>query len=92
MILEIVIGILSLLILMLMYILVNLLNKLEKTEDIILGYDEYITEFSKQIEFSDKRLKEIDAKGTFKGDDEIGWFFNEIKIIQNELSRFKFDQ
>ena len=89
MILEIVIGVLSLLILMLMYILVNLLNKLEKTEDIILGYDEYITEFSKQIEFSDKRLKEIDAKEIFKSDDEIGWFFGQIKVIQTKLSTFK---
>jgi|TARA_R110002167_G_scaffold8488_2_gene39037 hypothetical protein len=89
MILEIVIGILSFLILMLMYILVNLLNKLEKTEDIILGYDEYITEFSKQIEFSDKRLKEIDAKEIFKSDDEIGWFFEQIKVIQTKLSTFK---
>lgn len=89
MILEIVIGILSLLILMLMYILINLLNKLEKTEDIILGYDKYITEFSKQIEFSDKRLKEIDAKEIFKSDDEIGWFFEQIKNLQEGMDKFR---
>jgi hypothetical protein len=29
-----------------------------------------------------KRLEQIDEKGTFQGDDEIGWFFNEIKILQ----------
>ena len=31
----------------------------------------------------------IEEKGTFKSDDEIGWFFNEVKKIQNDLSRFK---
>jgi len=34
-------------------------------------------------------LNKIDVKGTFKSDDEIGWFFNEIKTIQNDLSQFK---
>jgi hypothetical protein len=38
---------------------------------------------------SETRLKEIDRKETFKSDDEIGWFFNEIKKIQNNLSQFK---
>ena len=52
----------------------NLLRKTEKQEDIILQYDDYITEFNKQIEIADDRLKKIDEKGTFKSDDEIGWF------------------
>ena len=25
----------------------------------------------------------------FKSDDEIGWFFNEIKVLQKGLSQFK---
>ena len=29
------------------------------------------------------------SKGTFEGDDEIGWFFKQIKVIQNRLSKFK---
>ncbi len=67
----------------------NLLRKTEKQEDIILQYDDYITEFNKQIEIADDRLKKIDEKGTFKSDDEIGWFFKQIKVIQNGISRFK---
>lgn len=67
----------------------NLLRKSEKLEDIILQYDRFISEFTTQIEASEKRLNEIDAKGMFKSDDEIGWFFEQIKVIQNGISQFK---
>jgi len=67
----------------------NLLRKSEKLEDIILQYDRYISEFTIQIEASEKRLNEVDAKGMFKSDDEIGWFFEQIKVIQNGISQFK---
>ena len=36
--------------------------------------------------------KNEDEKEVFKSDDEIGWFFNEIKIIQNDLSQFRQNQ
>lgn len=67
----------------------NLLRKTEKQEDIILQYNDYITEFNKQIDIADERLKKIDEKGTFKSDDEIGWFFKQIKVIQDGITRFK---
>ena len=67
----------------------NLLRKTEKQEDAILQYDEYIKEFNKQIELADERLKKIDEKDLFKSDDEIGWFFKQIKVIQDGISRFK---
>lgn len=86
---AIIISILSLLILVLGYTTFNLLRKVEKSEDIIVKYDKYITEFSKQLEASDKRLNEIDMKGMFKSDDEIGWFFEQIKVLQNGISEFK---
>ena len=91
MILEIIIGILGLLVVTLGYTTFNLLRKNEKAEDIIISQSDFINKISEQIETSQKRLDEIDQKGTFKGDDEIGWFFNEVKIIQNDLSRFKID-
>ena len=70
----------------------NLLRKSEKLEDIILQYDNYISELTNQIEASEKRLNEIDVKGMFKSDDEIGWFFEQIKVIQNGISQFKNNQ
>ena len=84
--------ILSIVVIVLGYTTFNLLRKNEKTEDIILSQNIFIDNFSEQIDASQKRLNEIDEKGTFQGDDEIGWFFNEVKIIQNDLSRFKIDQ
>ena len=91
MILEILIGVLSLIGLILGFATINLLYKLEKLEDVIIDYDNYITELTKQIEYSSERLKKIDEKGMFEGDDEIGWFFKHIQEIQNKLERFKAD-
>ena len=70
----------------------NLLRKVEKTEDIILNYNTFIEEYSKQIDIADKRLKQIDEKNLFKSDDEIGWFFDNLKRLQNDLSKFKINQ
>ena len=92
MILEIIIGVLGLLVVILGYTTFNLLTKNEKAEDIILSQNMFINKVSEQIDNSQKRLEQIDEKGTFKSDDEIGWFFNEVKILQNDLSRFKIDQ
>ncbi len=91
MILEIIIGILGLVVVILGYTTFNLLNKNEKAEDILVSYQEFINNVNTQINESDKRLKEIDQRGIFKSDDEIGWFFNEVKEIQKNLSRFKVD-
>ena len=85
----IVISVLSISTLVLVFTTWNLLRKTEKQEDIIMQYDEYIKEFNKQIELADERLKKIDEKDLFKSDDEIGWFFKQIKVIQNGISRFK---
>ena len=86
---TIVISILGLLVVILGFTTFNLLRKSEKLEDIILQYDNYISELTNQIEASEKRLNEIDAKGMFKSDDKIGWFFEQIKVIQNGISQFK---
>ncbi len=88
-ILEVLLGFFSLLTLILGFATINLLRKLEKMEDIIIDYDNYITELTKQIEYSSERLKKIDEKGMFEGDDEIGWFFKHIQEIQNKLEEFK---
>ena len=89
MILEITVGILGFLVVTFVYTTFNLLRKNEKAEDIIISQDEFIKNISSQVEKSQKRLDKIDEKGSFKSDDEIGWFFNEVKKIQNDLSRFK---
>jgi len=84
--------IISLLILVagvLSYTTYNLLKKNEKQEDILASYLIYMDQLSKIIEHSSERLKKIDNKGTFESDDEIGWFFEQIKVIQERLNNFK---
>ena len=71
------------------YTTINLLFKNEKAEDIIISQQKYISSISEIIKNSEKKIKEIDEKEVFKSDDEIGWFFNEIKKIQNILSQYK---
>jgi len=83
--------VLGILVVILGYTTFNLLRKNEKAEDIIISQKTFIDKLDEHISFSNDRLKQIDQKGTFKSDDEIGWFFNEIKIIQNDLSQFKKD-
>ena len=80
---------LGLAVVILLYTTFNLLRKNEKAEDIIVSQREFIEKFQESIEFTQKKLDKIDEKGTFKSDDEIGWFFNEIKVLQEGLSQFK---
>ena len=83
------IVILSLMVVILGYTTFNLLRKNEKQEDILLGYMSYLNKISDIIEMSDKKIKEVDAKESFKSDDEVGFFFEEIKQIQGTLNQFK---
>ena len=89
MILEFILIILSLLVGIFGYTTFNLLRKNEKAEDIIVSQQIFINKVDEHVTFSEKRLKQIDEKGMFKSDDEIGWFFNEIKVLQKGLSQFK---
>jgi len=80
--------ILSLLVVTLGYTTFNLLRKNEKQEDILLGYMSYLNKISDIIEMSDKKIKEVDARESFKSDDEVGFFFESIKQIQSILNQF----
>ena len=63
------------------FIIRNLVLRNERLED-------FIAKQSEAIEACDKRLKQIDDKGIFYADDEIGWFFSEVKKIQEALNEF----
>ena len=60
----------------------NLIKKNEAMED-------FINKQSDAIAACDTRLKQIDQKGVFYADDEIGWFFEEVKKIQEALNEFR---
>ena len=66
----------------------NLMKKQEKSEDILLGYMEYLDKFSRVIEISNKKLKEVDNKRIFEKDDDVGVIFDSILQIQEILNEF----
>lgn len=76
---AILIGILVVIIAILCYALINLLKRNESYEDIMFSYQQYLNKISDIIDFSEKKLNEVDSKGTFKSDDEVGFFFEQIK-------------
>ena len=47
----------------------------------ITQYEEIILQINDKIEFVNAQLKLIDEKGTFEADDEVGFFFQELKEI-----------
>jgi hypothetical protein len=91
-----IISILSILVVVLGFTTFNLLRKVEQSEDelkrrqdAIISYQEYINGLGSTVEFMTKRIDEVDAKGTFKSDDEVGFFFQAIKQLQDILNEFQ---
>ena len=82
------IVILSILVIILGYTTINLMRKNEVAEDIVVNYLQYLDKISRVIEISEKKIKQVDIKGSFEGDDEVGFFFKTIKDIQNLLNDF----
>jgi hypothetical protein len=83
-----IISILSLLVILLGYTTYNLLKKNEQAEDLIISYENHIVNLGQLISKANEKIKEIDAKGLFDSDDEIGWFFTHIKSIQDDMNNF----
>ena len=63
------------------FIIRNLIKSNEKLEDFIMKQSE-------AINACDIRLKQLDQKGSFYADDEIGFFFKEVQKIQDALNEF----
>lgn len=70
------------------YIIWNLLKKTEKLETQIAVQEKYILEFYDLVKQSEFKIKEIDNKQLFQSDDEVGFFFTNLKTIQEALSDY----
>ena len=49
-------------------------------------YEQFLINIEKIISYSNERVKQIDSKGSFESDDEIGFFFKEVQKLQNMMS------
>lgn len=81
-------GILVAIIIILSYLIRNLLIKVEKYEDVTVDQAKYLQNISNVLGESQKHLKNLDEKGVFKSDDEVGYFFDQMILVQKELDRY----
>lgn len=86
---EILITILVLLLVAAIYVIWNLNKKVIKQEDIIESQVDYLRKVSYFIAESKLYVEQLDEKGIFRSDDEIGTFFNFMKEIQDTINTFR---
>ena len=75
------------------YINVNLLNKLENTDEALLDNEKYVDQleswvktFQSDISTAYNNMKQIDSRGSFEADDEVGTTFKTLKSIIEEVN------
>jgi hypothetical protein len=84
----VIIGVLVALSGSLLYIIRNLLIKNEKYEDVVQDQVQYLQNISNTIYEGQKHLQNLDERGVFQSDDEVGYFFEQMKYVQDELNRY----
>ncbi len=67
------------------YLLVRKNNALEK---VVADQQQYIDAVSIIINDSSETIKQLDSRGAFESDDEVGTFFKNLKEIQTILDQF----
>lgn len=73
----------------LLYIVWNLHRKVSRQEEIIEFQIEYLRKVSYTISESNMYIEQLDEKGTFRSDDEVGVFFNFMKEIQGSINQYR---
>jgi hypothetical protein len=85
---DFIINLLVIFLVLLVYVIWNLLTKVEKLEKIVETQEKYIIEFYDLVKQSESKIKEIDSQQLFQSDDEVGFFFTNLKNIQETLSEY----
>ena len=85
---NIIITILVAILVIMLYILRNLLIKVEKYEEVTEDQTKYLQNISNAIGQGKQHLQQLDQKGVFQSDDEVGEFFNQMKYVQDELDKY----
>ena len=77
------------------FVNINLYTKYEKLEELSNGVSDSLNNANEFIESMKKRimtqrsyLNQLDRRGAFEADDEIGYFFKELKKIINDVHAF----
>jgi HAMP domain-containing protein len=70
------------------FVNVNLLNKVERLEDeaeYTSRLEEWVSNIQQDIGTAYSNMKQIDIKGSFESDDEVGTTFKALKEIVDEI-------
>ena len=51
----------------------------------ITQYEEFILQIQQVIKFATDKMKQVDSRGHYEADDETGFFFQQLKDIQQLL-------
>ena len=70
----------------------NLLKNYEQSEEYVENLETWVNEFSKTITEMNQQIKKIDHKGSFEADDEVGYFYKELKRIINQINTLGEDE
>ena len=65
----------------------NLVKQNEDLEETVVYYQDKLDEIREKILDTDTRLKELDIRGAFEADDEVGFVFKEIKELSSDLTK-----
>jgi hypothetical protein len=86
---EILLVILILVVLVLSYTTWNLHRKVVRQEEIIEYQIGYLRNVAYLINESKIYVEQLDEKGIFRSDDEVGVFFNFMKEIQESINAYR---
>jgi hypothetical protein len=89
---EILLILLFLLLIGSLYGNINLYKKYSKLEEIAQENQDFILAIRNRVMSQRSYLKQIDKKGSFESDDEVGYFFKELKKIINDISLYFEDE
>ena len=85
---NVIIAILVVTLIVLAYIIRNLMLKVEAYEDVTQDQVRYLQNISNIIGESKQHLQNLDERGVFQSDDEVGEFFNQMKSVQEQLNNY----
>jgi len=69
------------------YSIWNLIKQNEDLEDTVIYYQTKLSNLREQVLDMEIQLKEIDIRGSFASDDEVGFVFKEIKEMSSDLTK-----
>jgi len=64
----------------------NLIRQNEQLEDTAVYYQDKFNEIREMALQTEVKLKELDIRGSFSSDDEVGFVFKDIQELQRELN------